>query len=269
VEGRDAILPFLDKEITADLVRQMKTSGVDILFNASIEKVEVPEGEEKPLRLSLKSGEILEVDMLLYAAGRSGNTKALNAEKINLKIGKREAVEVNEQYQSNIPHIYAVGDVIGFPALASTSMDQGRIAVGHMFRFDGSAELARIFPYGIYTIPEVSMVGITEEEAAAKNISYAVGRAHHRNLARGKIMGVKDGFLKLVFERETKRVLGVHIIGSLAAEIIHYGLLVVEDGRSLDDLIATVFNYPTLHDLYKYAAYDGLGALQGYKLREL
>ncbi len=269
VEGRDAILPFLDKEITTDLVRQMKDSGVDILFNASIEKVEVPTNDAEPLTLTLKSGEILKVDMLLYAAGRSGNTASLGAEKINLKLGKREVVEVNEHYQSNLTHIYAVGDVIGFPALASTSMDQGRIAVGHMFSVDGMVELARTFPYGIYTIPEVSMVGITEEEAKAKNISYAVGRAHHRNLARGKIMGLQDGFIKLVFERESKKVIGVHLIGSLAAEIIHYGLMVVEEGKTLDDLIGTVFNYPTLHDLYKYAAYDGLGALKGYKLREL
>lgn len=268
IEGRPNILPFLDHELSNDLVRQMGASGVELLFERSITAVSVPDDDSQAIRITLDQGPALEVDMLLYAAGRSGRTAGLGCEKAGVKLGAREVVAVNEEYQSSVPHIYAVGDVIGFPALASTSMDQGRVAVNHMFHTDKTERLAALFPYGIYTVPEVSMVGLTEEAAQSKGLNYGVGRAHHKNVARGKIMGASEGFLKLVFDAQSQEILGVHIIGSLASEIIHYGVSLVENHRTLDDLITAVFNYPSLHELYKYAAYDGLGNLRGVKLKE-
>ena len=189
-------------------------------------------------------------------------------EKAGLATGKRGCIEVNDNYQTEVPNIYAAGDIIGFPALASTSMDQGRIAVSHMFQTEGHKELSRLFPYGIYTIPEVSMVGISEEEAKDRGLAIVTGKSHYANTTRGRILGLEEGFLKLVASKEQGEILGVHIIGQMATEIIHYGLTLVERKLHLEDITAEVFNYPTLHDLYKYAAYDALGNLAGYKLKE-
>jgi NAD(P) transhydrogenase len=174
---------------------------------------------------------------------------------------------VNERYQTAVPHIYAAGDVIGFPSLASTSMDQGRVAVTQMFQLEGYERLAHVFPYGIYTVPEVSMVGMTEEEAQRKGLPYGVGRAAHTDMPRGKILGATDGFLKLVYEKGSHRVLGVHIIGHIASELIHYGVTAVEGNKTLEDVSSVVFNCPSLHELYKYAAYDGLAVERGKRLR--
>ncbi|WP_109301063.1 Si-specific NAD(P)(+) transhydrogenase [Aquimarina sp. AU474] len=269
VNDRDKILGFLDTEVSEALVDQMRKNDIKILFNNSISGFELPENEEKPLRLTLKSGEVLNVDMFLFAAGRSGRIKGLNCDQIGLETGKRETVLVNEKFQTNIPNIYAVGDVIGFPALASTSMEQGRIAVTHMFDTADLESLTDIFPYGIYTVPEVSMVGITEQQAIDDKIDYGVGYSYFRDTARGMIMGDNDnGYLKLIFNKNTKVILGVHIIGYMATELIHYGMELVREEKTLDNLIGTVFNYPTLHDLYKYASYDGLGNLAGKKIKK-
>jgi NAD(P) transhydrogenase len=205
--------------------------------------------------------------MYLFAAGRSGNTKSLHCEKIGLELGKRETVVVDSTYKTNIDHIYAAGDVIGFPALASTSMDQGRVAVAHIFQTQDLEHLPSCFPYGIYTIPEVSMVGKTEEQMITSNTPYGCGRARYADMARGKILGAKSGFMKIIFEKETLAICGVHIIGTIASEIIHFGLELVESKQTLYDVIGKVFNFPTLHDLYKYAAYDGLSNLAGHKLK--
>ncbi len=269
VNDRDNILGFLDNEISGALVKQMHKNGIHIMFNNSIDSIEVPEDEEEPIRLQLRSGEILNVDMFLFAAGRSGQIKGLNCEGIGLETGKRETMVVNEQFQTNIDNIYAVGDVIGFPALASTSMEQGRIAVTHMFDTKDLESLAELFPYGIYTVPEVSMVGITEEQAKAQGIEYSIGLSFYRDTSRGIIMGDRDnGFLKLIFNKKDKVIIGVHIIGHMATELIHYGMELVREQKTLDHLIATVFNYPTLHSLYKYASYDGLGNLAGKKVKQ-
>ncbi|WP_160114346.1 Si-specific NAD(P)(+) transhydrogenase [Aquimarina sp. AU119] len=269
VNDRDKILGFLDSKISEGLVDQMKKNDIKILFNNSVIDFELPDDDDKPLRLRLKSGETLNVDMFLFAAGRSGQIKGLNCEGIGVKTGNRETVVVNEKFQTNILNIFAVGDVIGFPALASTSMEQGRIAVTHMFNTADLESLADIFPYGIYTVPEVSMVGITEEQAIETKIDYGVGYSYYRDTARGMIMGDTDsGYLKLIFEKKTKIVLGVHIIGHFATELIHYGMQLVREQKTLDHLIATVFNYPTLHDLYKYASYDGLGNIAGKKVKK-
>jgi NAD(P) transhydrogenase len=268
VNDRDKILGFLDGEISEALVRQMERNGIQVFFNNSITEYKVPDHPDEPLQLTLKTDEILNVDMFLFAAGRSGVSAGLQCEHAGVQLGPRETISVNEQFQTSVPHIYAVGDVIGFPALASTSMDQGRIAIAHMFQTGDLNSLTEVFPYGIYTIPEVSMVGLTEEAAKEKNIDYGLGYSYYRDIARGKIMGdIDNGFLKLVFDKGTRQILGVHIMGNIATELIHFGMLVVKEKKTLDEIIATVFNYPTFHDLYKYASYDGLGNLSGRKIK--
>ncbi|HEY9005055.1 MAG TPA: Si-specific NAD(P)(+) transhydrogenase [Ohtaekwangia sp.] len=269
VNNNNRILNFLDEEVSAALVAQMEKNGINVLFDNAITHFEVPANPEDDLLLTLKNGEVLAVDMFLFAAGRSGNTHNLKCENAGVQLDVRETVKVNHKFQTNVENIYAVGDVIGFPALASTSMDQGRIAVAHIFSTGDLKTLTHIFPYGIYTVPEVSMVGITEQQAKKENIDYNTGICHYRDTIRGKIMGDLDnGFLKLVFDKNSKQILGVHIIGIIATEIIHFGLALVKEKKTLDEVISTVFNFPTFHDLYKYAAYDGLGNLSGWKLRK-
>lgn len=269
VNNKSDILGFLDDELSKALVKQMDRNGIHILFNNSIVGYEVPEDESEPLRLELQSGEILKTDMFLFAAGRSGAIRGLDCEKAGVETGHRETVVVDETYRTSTPNIYAVGDVIGFPALASTSMEQGRIAVTHMFDTGDLETMADIFPYGIYTVPEVSMVGITEEEAKERKLDYGVGRSYYRDTSRGMIMGDKDeGFLKMIYDRKTKEILGIHCIGNQATELIHYGMEIVRDKKTLDHVIGTVFNYPTLHSLYKYAGYDALGDLAGKKVKK-
>lgn len=268
VNNRDKILPFLDNEVASHLVDRMRDSGVSILFNTSIKELIVPKTDEEMILVTLESGESIEVDMFLFAAGRSGNISRLNLDKAGIETGKRETVVVDKTYKTNLPHVYAVGDVIGFPALASTSADQGRVAVAHIFDTEDLDNLPSYFPYGIYTIPEVSMVGMSEEMAQEKGIDYCVGRARYSDMARGKIMGAKAGIMKMIFERETLKIIGIHIIGNIATEIIHFGLSLVEKGSDLYEVIGTVFNYPTLHDLYKYSAYDGLSNLTGHKVKD-
>ncbi len=267
MNNKDKILPFLDQEVAQDLVQQMRDNGVSILFNTSIKEIAVPKSDTEMIKVSLENGESFDVDMFLFAAGRSGNIKELNCEKVGIETGKRETIIVDKTYKTNLPHVYAVGDVIGFPALASTSADQGRVAVAHILKTQDVEHLPVYFPYGIYTIPEVSMVGLSEQEAQEKGIDFCTGKARFADMARGKIMGAKAGFLKLVFDKETLIILGVHVIGHIATEIVHFGLLLVEEKKTLYNVIGTVFNFPTLHDLYKYAAYDGLSVLAGHKVK--
>jgi NAD(P) transhydrogenase len=267
VNDKEQILPFIDQELSYTLVESLRKADVNILFNATLSSVETPQDPVQPIKVKLSNGVQLEAEMFLFAAGRSGNTKLLNLEKAGLEIAKREQIAVDDKYRTKVPHIFAVGDVIGFPALASTSMDQGRVAIAHMFHTKDLEHLPLYFPYGIYTIPEVSMAGITEEQAKEKSLSYCVGKARYADMARGQIIGAKSGFLKLIFQRDTLVIIGVHIIGRLATEIIHFGLMLVEDKKTLYHIIGTIFNYPTLHDLYKYAAYDGLSNLTGRKVK--
>lgn len=267
VNDKEHILPFVDHEISTELVTQMQTANVEILFNKSIESITPAASENEMISVKLKSGEVRSVDMFLFAAGRSGNTKQLNGEKIGLKLGDREQIFVDAQYRTNVPNIFAVGDVIGFPALASTSMDQGRVAVAHIFQTQDLEHLPSHFPYGIYTVPEVSMVGITEEEAIKRNLTICIGKARYSDMPRGKILGAQAGFLKLIISKDELRILGVHVIGHLATELIHYGVLLIEEKKTLYDLIGQVFNFPTLHELYKYAGYDGLSNSTGHKIK--
>ena len=269
VNNSATILSFLDQQIATALVGEMRTAGVNILFDANAAGIERCGTADRPaVRTTLNNGSVLESDMFLYAAGRSGGTKGLALEKAGVVLGKRQAVVVNEHYRTNVPHIFAVGDVIGFPALAATGMDQGRVAISHMFDIDDSDRLPKILPYGIYTIPEVSMAGMTEEQAREQKLDYAVGVAHHALTHRGRIMGLTSGFLKIVFIKQTLVIVGCHLIGPLSAELIHFGLGLVAGGKNINDVIDTVFNYPTLHEIYKYACYDGLGNIEGKKMRK-
>ena len=267
VNHTQQILGFLDQEIARALVDQMRSDGIEIEFGASLETVRAPASDDEDIVVGLDTGTELSVDMFLFAAGRSGCTGSLNCEQAGVDLGNRETILVNQHYQTSVPHIYAVGDVIGFPALASTSMDQGRVAVSHMFQINDYDGLPKVLPYGIYTIPEVSMVGMTEEQAKMSGVDYLVGRAHHSRIARGMIMGATSGVMKLVIRRHDSVIIGVHVIGQLASELIHYGLTLVGDRRSIMHVTSTVFNYPTFHELYKYACYDALSNLSGRNLR--
>lgn len=258
VEGRDRLLPFLDPEVSRILQENMAGMGIAIRFNDKVEAVDAPDAASG-LGLKLASGVSLQCDTLLVASGRSGNTAKLNLPAVGITPTPRGNIEVNERYQSAVPHIYAAGDVVGFPALAATSMEQARVAMVHAFDLKYKTQVAPILPYGIYTIPECSMAGETEETLQKKGIPYVAGVARYDANARGQIIGAKDGFLKLLFHFETMRLLGVHIIGEMASEVIHVGLIALHAGATADLFIQTCFNYPTLGELYKYATYDAMG----------
>ncbi|MBS4027876.1 MAG: Si-specific NAD(P)(+) transhydrogenase [Ignavibacteriales bacterium] len=266
IDPKDVVLPFLDSEISQLLVEEMKELGVKFLFNDSVDKVEI--NANRFCETFLKSGNKLVSETFLYAAGRSGNVGKLKLENVGLAVNNRGQMEVNEHYQTKVSNIYAVGDVIGFPSLASTSMEQGRVAMCHAFDFKYKERVAALLPYGIYTIPEASMVGMTEDEAKKKGIAYEVGKSFYADNPRGQIIGNERGMLKLVFSKPDKKLLGVHVIGDNASEIVHAGMLVMYFGGTIDAFIESVFNYPTLSDIYKYATYDGLGNLSGHKIRK-
>jgi NAD(P) transhydrogenase len=259
IDGRDRLLAFLDAE-TADRLRmQMELLGVDVRLRDGVTRVDA---RPDVVNLDLKSGDRLAVDAVLFAAGRVGNTRGLALEKAGVDVNDRGLIPVNEHYQTAVPHVYAAGDVIGFPALAATSMEQARVAMCHAFDLKYKTRVAPIFPLAVYTIPEVAMVGETEESCREKGIDHCVGRAAYRTNARGQITGDLNGQVKLVFRYPDKTLLGVHVIGESASELVHVGLMVLLAGGTIDTFINAVFNYPTLGDAYKYAAYDGLGAVQ-------
>jgi NAD(P) transhydrogenase len=265
VDGRDRLLPFLDAEVSDRLRKRLSELGMRFCFNERPAKVEI---SDSGVRTIMKSGNKLETDAVLFAAGRRASVEGLSLEIAELEINDHGYISVDEHYRTAVPHIYAAGDVIGFPALASTSMEQGRVAVCHAFGFKYKQRVASMLPMGIYTIPEISAVGETEETCKQKNIDYCVGRALYANSARGHIIGDTSGIVKLIFARPDKRLLGVSIIGESATELIHVGMTVLDNNRTIDEFIEQVFNYPTLSECYKYAAYDGLGNLAGYKVRE-
>ncbi|MCE9666602.1 Si-specific NAD(P)(+) transhydrogenase [Myxococcus stipitatus] len=262
VEVKPEVLPFLDDEFSALLARRMEALGIRLRFGHTVEKVEVPTACEEPIRLTLDSGEEVDADQVLVASGRSANTAGLGLEALGVKLGARGQVEVGPGFQTAVPHIYAVGDVIGFPALASTSMDQARIAVEHAFDLEGPLAMAPVLPYGIYTIPEVSMAGETEEDLRKKGVPYVAGRAQFSTNPRGQIIGEMHGLLKLLFHRESLKLLGVHVIGEQASELVHVGLVAMLTGSSARLFIETCFNYPTLSEAYKAATFDALDRLK-------
>ena len=265
VDGRDKLLPFLDTEISERLRDRLKKLGMEFWFNERPVKVE---NSARGATLHMKSGKKLETEAALFAAGRRAAVEGLALEKAGLALNDRGYIPVDENYRASVTNIYAAGDVIGFPALASTSMEQGRVAVCHAFGFQYKQRVASMLPMGIYTIPEISAAGETEDSCKEKKIGYEVGRARYENNARGHIAGDTAGLLKLVFSPQDKKLLGVSIIGESATELIHIGMTVLDNGLTINEFIEQVFNYPTLSEMYKYAAYDGLGNLAGHKLRE-
>jgi NAD(P) transhydrogenase len=265
VDGRDQLLPFLDAEISGRLKERFAALGMKFWFNERPVRVE---NSSSGSRITMKSGRVSETDAALFAAGRRAAVDGLALEKAGLGINDRGYIPVDENYRTAVSNIYAAGDVIGFPALASTSMEQGRVAVCHAFGLKYKQRMASLLPMGIYTIPEISAAGETEESCKEKKMDYVVGRAHYANNARGHIAGDTTGLLKLIFSRSDKKLLGVSIIGENATELIHIGMMELDNGLTIDEFIEQVFNYPTLSETYKYAAYDGLGNLAGHKLRE-
>ena len=265
VDGRDRVLPFLDAELSAALRERLE--GLGVKFHLG-ERMGPIERTKQGVRISMPSGAAIGAESALFAAGRRGAVDELHLDRAGLAVNKRGYIEVNASYQTAVSSIYAAGDVIGFPALASTSMEQGRVAVCHAFGFQYKQRLASMLPMGVYTIPEISAAGETEESCKEKKIDYEVGRARYANNARGLIAGDPAGLMKLIFRRSDHQLLGVHIIGENATELIHLGMMVLESVGTIDLFISFVFNYPTLSEMYKYAAYDGLGNLAGHKLRQ-
>jgi len=258
IESRPRLLEFVDDELAENLQFRLRDMGMRLRLGESVASIEIIDGH---VQATLASSKKVLADSLMYAIGRQGATDTLNLAAAGLKADNRGRLKVNENFQTDVPHIYAAGDVIGFPALASTSMEQGRLASCHMFHELANSTSA-LFPYGIYTIPEISMVGQSEQQLTQQNIPYEVGIARYREIARGQLIADPNGILKLLFHAESHRLLGVHAIGTGATELIHIGQTVMAAGMSIDYFVDTVFNYPTLAECYKVAALDGLNRVR-------
>jgi NAD(P) transhydrogenase len=254
IDGRDKLLPFLDAEVSQTLQGAMERSGVTFHWKEMVQKCECANGSAT---LTFVSGKTLTVDAVLVAAGRKSNVETLDLPKAGVTTGERGLIPVNEHFQTNVPTIYAAGDVIGFPALASTSMEQARRAMMHAFEMTNE-RVSPLLPNGIYTIPETSMIGETEETAKKKGIDYVVGRSCYKDNGRGQIIGDKDGFLKLIFQRSDMKLIGVHVIGELATEVVHIGLMAMLFGGGANAFVEACFNVPTLGMLYKTATLAAL-----------
>jgi len=263
IEKRDRLLEFADREIIEALSYHLRDSRVTLRLGEEVESVE--ELALGTVVANLMSKKKVSGDALLYAVGRQGNIEDLNLAAAGLEADERGRIPVNENYQTKVEHIFAVGDVVGFPSLASVSMEQGRIAAARAFNDRATSSNPGFYPYGIYTIPEISFIGKTEEQLTDEDVPYEVGMAYYRETARGQIRGDTTGRLKLIFHRETRKVLGVHIIGEGAAELVHIGQAVMILGGTVDYFVDTVFNYPTLAECYKVAAFNGLGRLHRYQ----
>jgi len=258
VEKRSRLLDFADGEMVEALCYHLRDQRVTLRLNEGVSCVEeTPDGK---VVAWLDSKKKLVGDALLYAVGRQGNVDQLNLAAAGIEADARGRIAVDKDYHTKQPHIFAVGDVIGFPSLASVSMEQGRIAAARAFGVPAESDPAN-YPYGIYTIPEISFVGKTEEQLTAEDVPYELGVAYFREMARGQISGDTDGRLKIIFNRETKELLGVHIIGDGASELLHIGQAVLTLKGKVDYFVNTVFNYPTLAECYKAAAFNGLNRL--------
>jgi len=264
VEGRYQVLGFLDYEIAESFQYQMRRMGITLRLGEKVEKIEeISSDSSSGVRVgaTLESGKHLRAQTLLYAVGRQGVCKLLGLDNVGLEFDDRERLKVNDHYQTIVEHIYAVGDVIGFPALASTAMEQGRLAVCHAFDVEIHS-MPDLFPFGIYAVPEISMVGKTEKQLTDASIPYEAGIAQYSELARGQLLGDHTGMLKLLIHQDNHRILGVHVIGTGATELIHIGQAVMAFDGTVDFFIHNVFNFPTLAEAYKIAALNGLNKLQ-------
>lgn len=258
IDGRDRIMPFIDIEVGQRLTEELKKIGVKTIFNANVKACRTNGNWD--LSLDLSNGSTIQTECVVVAAGRQSNVVELKLESAGVAAGPRGLITVNERYQTSVPHIYAAGDVIGHPALASTSMEQARVAMCHAFDLKYKLKVGGVLPYGIYTIPECSYVGATEEELIKKGVSYEAGRAELKDNARGKIIG-ETGFVKVLVSRDDRTLLGAHIVGERASELVHVAQAHIAHKATIDVFIDQVFNYPTLGEAFKYAAYDALGKL--------
>ena len=263
IEKRDRLLEFADREIIEALSYHLRDNRVTLRLGEEVQSVEeLPDGT---VVANMESKKRISGDALLYAIGRQGAVDDLSLAAAGLHADNRGRISVDEDYRTSVGHIYAVGDVVGFPSLASVSMEQGRIAAARAFNDCAATSNPSFYPYGIYTIPEISFIGKTEEQLTSEDVPYEVGMAYYRETARGQIRGDTTGRLKLIFHRDTRAVLGVHIIGEEASELVHIGQAVMVLGGTVDYFIDNVFNYPTLAECYKVAAFNGLGRLRRYQ----
>lgn len=260
IDPGSELLPFLDRELAGILSGEMASAGVRFLSGARMRSI-ASAGDGSSAAVTLEDGSTIEADAVLYCAGRLGNSDGLMLERLGIMPDTRGRIAVDEHYRTAAPNVFAVGDLIGFPALASTAMEQARVAVCQAFGFTYKRQISSLIPYGLYTVPEVSMVGASEDSLRASATPYAVGRARFDRNSRAQISGETKGLIKLLFDPETRRLLGVHIIGSRASELIHVGQMCMQFQGTIDVFIENVFNFPTISDAYKYAAYDGLQAI--------
>ena len=258
LDTRERLLSFLDREVADALMYLMRKYRINLILGDEDESIKV---ENDQVVTMTKNGRKIISDRLLYAAGRTGNTENIGLEALGIEVNNRGLIKVDNLYRTKVSNIYAVGDVIGFPSLASVSMDQGRLAAIHAFKKGDTSCINTLLPIGIYTIPEVSMVGETEESLSEAGQEYEIGIARYFELARGQIINDHDGMLKLIFEPKSRRILGVHIVGERATELIHIGQAVMTLGGTLDYFKETVLNYPTLSEAYKVAALDGFARI--------
>ncbi len=263
IERRPRLLEFADQEIVEALSYHLRDARVTMRLNEEVESVEeMPDGT---VVANLESKKKVQGDALLFAVGRQGNVDELNLANVGIESDARGRIPVDKDFTTKVPHVYAVGDVIGFPSLASVSMEQGRIASARAFGDETVISNPSFYPYGIWTIPEISFLGKTEEQLTEEDVPYEVGVAYYREIARGQIRGDTSGRLKLIFHRMTHALLGVHIIGEGASELVHIGQAVMALGGKLDYFVETVFNYPTLAECYKVAAFNGLNRVSKFE----
>jgi NAD(P) transhydrogenase len=260
VDKRDRLLEFLDHEIVDELMHQMRDRHVRFRLGEAVERVDVIGGASPQAVVHLESGKRLMADQVLFSVGRIGATAALNLEAAGLKSDSRGRIKVDQQFRTDVPHIFAVGDVIGYPSLASTSFLQGRLAACYAFDVE-IGPMVEHLPIGIYAVPEVSAIGPPEQELTQKKIPYETGIARYREIARGQILGDEGGLLKLLVHRDDQRLLGIHAVGTSATELIHIGQAVLELGGGLQYFLRAVFNYPTLAECYKVAALNAFNKL--------
>ncbi|PYE31580.1 pyruvate/2-oxoglutarate dehydrogenase complex dihydrolipoamide dehydrogenase (E3) component [Idiomarina fontislapidosi] len=261
INQRERLLSFLDAEISDALSYHLRNNGVVIRHNEEYESIR---GYDDKVVLKTKSGKVMQADCLLFANGRSGNIESLNCEAVGLKPNYRGQLEVDENYRTQVDNIYAVGDIIGYPSLASAAYDQGRICATALLHGNCDKALISNIPTGIYTIPEISSVGKSEEELTEAKVPYEVGRAQFKHLARAQISGNDVGCLKILFHRESREILGLHCFGERASEIIHIGQAIMEQkngGNTVDYFVNTTFNYPTMAEAYRVAALNGINRL--------
>ena len=261
IDKRHQMLPFIDTEIMDTLVYHMRQNRMTLRLGEEVSAIAIVDDDNhERVQIHLRSGKVVSAEKVLYSIGRTGATDTLNLEAVGVSPGPRGYLEVNESFQTAAPTIYAAGDIIGFPSLAATSMEQGRLAACHAFGVPATSVPA-LFPYGIYAIPEISFVGRTEEDLTEQGVPYEVGKAQYKEIARGQIIGDQTGMMKLIFHCDTRELLGVHILGAGATELVHIGQAVMALGGGIDYFVNTVFNYPTLAECYKTAALDAANRL--------